>query len=42
MVTCKDYAQFVKNKLKTKIKGMEKSQFWRLFKSVTTRLLILT
>lgn len=24
MVTCKDYAQFVKNKLKTKIKGMEK------------------
>lgn len=24
MVTCKDYAQFVKDKLKTKIKGMEK------------------
>lgn len=24
MVTCKDYAQFVKNKLKTKIEGMEK------------------
>lgn len=24
MVTCKDYVQFVKNKLKTKIKGMEK------------------
>ena len=24
MVACKDYAQFVKNKLKTKIKGMEK------------------
>ena len=30
MVTCKDYARFVKNKLKTKIKGMEEKPVKKL------------